>query len=66
MCTHFDIRDETLNRNLRYGTEDGEARHYVGYRIKLFTDIRYPTSESLNFCVHVHAVVHVYFHVHAT
>ncbi len=44
------ISDCAWYRNFRYQTEDGRARHYVEYWIKLFTDIRHPSLD-----IHVHA-----------
>jgi hypothetical protein len=53
----------SLIRNLRYRNAEGTVRHYVGYGIELFADIRYPTFKSVNrgflaterACNHIHA-----------
>ncbi len=37
------ISDWAWYRNVRYRTEDLKVRHYIGYRNKLLSDIRYPT-----------------------
>jgi hypothetical protein len=38
------ISDWAWYRNVRYRTEELKVQHYVGYRNKLLSDIRYPTS----------------------
>ncbi len=38
------ISDWAWYRNVRYRTEELKVRHYIGYRNKLLSDIRYPTS----------------------
>ncbi len=43
-----DIR-RSLDWNFGYRTEDDGIRYYTKYRIKIFTAIRYPASESLIF-----------------
>jgi hypothetical protein len=40
------ISDWAWYRNFRYRTEESRIRHYIGYRNKLLSDIRYLTSKN--------------------
>ncbi len=40
------ISDWAWYRNFRYQTQESGVRHYIGYRNKLFSNIRYPTSKN--------------------
>ncbi len=44
------ISDWAWYRIVRYRTEERRVRHYIGYRNKLLTDIRYPTILFVNSC----------------
>jgi hypothetical protein len=44
------ISDWAWYRNVRYRTEERRVRHYIGYRNKLLSDIRYPTLTFVNPC----------------
>jgi hypothetical protein len=41
------ISDWAWYRNVRCRTEECRVRHYIGYRNKFLSDIRYPTSTSV-------------------